>query len=82
VASRRTERYVSAINVKCLLFLLTLAPSILASRAQGPSRTRTWRRVIVADGFCVPARISEEYRYDRSMGCGRLDRRQKNTLMK
>jgi len=40
------------------------------------------RRVIVADGFCVPARIAEEYRYGESMGAGRLDRRQKNNLRK
>src|ERR1700757_1426179 len=70
VASRRTERYVSAINVKCLLFLLTLAPSILASRAQGPTGAKTFGRVIVADVLFAPARISEEYRYGRSVGAG------------
>ena len=57
-----TERYVSAINVKCLLFLFKSLTAILANRIRDRIPAKTLHEVDPASSNASTAKNSQQYR--------------------
>jgi hypothetical protein len=60
VSGSFTERYVSAINVKCLLFLFKSPTAILANRIRDRSPAKTLREVDVESSIACVAKNSNK----------------------